>query len=62
MKGKVFHSFAELADHARFEASKNKGGRKPNKLPPPPKQPVLSSHEPKADKPRVKGRVNARRR
>jgi len=56
---KEFHSFSELAEHARFEASKNKGQRKPQKLPPPPKQPVLTSHEPK---PKFKGRVNARRR
>lgn len=57
---KEFHSFAELAEHARFEASKGKN-RQPRKLPPPPKQPVLTSHEPKPVKPKVKGRVNARR-
>ena len=56
-KGKTFHSFKELAEHTRFEASKNKGGGKPKQLPPPPKQPVLMVHE----KPKVKGRVNARR-
>lgn len=55
--GKVFRSFQELADATRFEASKKKGGGKPKQLPPPPKQPVLTSHE----KPKVKGRVNARR-
>lgn len=57
MVQKVLHSFSELADHFRFEQSKKKGGGKPAKLPPPPKQPVLTSHT----KPAVKGRVNARR-
>ena len=55
---KVFHSFADLAAATRFEQSKKKGGEKPRKLPPPPKQPVLTSHE----KPKVQGRVNARKR
>ena len=56
-RGKVFHSFSELAEATRFEAKK-RDGRKPSTLPPPLKQPVLTSHE----KPKVKGRVNGRRR
>lgn len=56
-QGKVLHSFAELADHYRFEQSKKRGGGKPSKLPPPPKQPAPAGHA----KPAVKGRVNARR-
>lgn len=57
-KGKLYHSFQELAEATRFEASKKKGGGKPKQLPPPPKQPVLTSHE----KPKVSGRVNGRKR
>lgn len=37
-QGKLFYSFAELADHARFEASKQKG-RQPHRLPPRPSSP-----------------------
>lgn len=55
---RVFHSFGELLEVTRFEASKNKGRRKPQPLPPAPKQPVLTSHE----KPKVKGRLNSRAR
>jgi hypothetical protein len=44
-KSKVFYSFNELAQHVRFEDSKNKGGAKPRKLAPAPKQPALTSHE-----------------
>lgn len=58
-QGKVFHSFAELADDARFQASKKR--RHVEKLPPPPVQPVLTAHERPA-KPKVAGRINARRR
>lgn len=56
---RVFHSFAELLEVKRFEKSKTKGRQKPQKLPPAPKQPVLTSHE---SKPKQKGRVNSRAR
>lgn len=56
---KEFRSFAELAEHTRFEQSKTKGRQKPHKLPPAPVQPVLTAHEPKPKR-KIKGRVNAR--
>jgi hypothetical protein len=55
-KAKVFHSFSELLAVVRFEASKTKGGRKPDK-------PARLNEEPNREAPikaRIKGRVNTR--
>lgn len=53
---KVFTSFAELADHARFQASKHKG-REVHKLPPP----AVLPEKKKYAKALAPGRLNRRK-
>ena len=56
MKTPVFRSFRELYEHMRPHWASNTRGRgKPTRLPPAPKQPVLTSHQ-KMTKARTRAR------